>query len=175
MMRSNIKITSSISCIRPKLACVASVSVRFRRKGRGTRVKDREKSGASKRVPLFHFLVLVSFLERSKPKVPFLGISLPRNQTETLATQAMGGVKYSFVDNINKAGVSVGSFLVNKVKNHSSHTCRMTCGQDIKHKTVWKKEHTQYTCVKLVLTYMSKKLKMIEFDVMTEDYRVNCS
>ena len=31
------------------LACVASVSVRFRRKERGTRVKDREKSGPSKR------------------------------------------------------------------------------------------------------------------------------
>ena len=31
------------------IACVASVSVRFRRKERGTRVKDREKSGASKR------------------------------------------------------------------------------------------------------------------------------
>ena len=30
------------------VACVASVSVRFRRKERGTRVKDREKSGASK-------------------------------------------------------------------------------------------------------------------------------
>ena len=66
------------------LACVASVSVRFRRKERGTRVKDREKSGAS----IFHFLALVSFLARSKPKVPFLGISLLRNQTETLATQA---------------------------------------------------------------------------------------
>ena len=32
-----------------QVACVASVSVRFRRKERGTRVKDREKSGASKR------------------------------------------------------------------------------------------------------------------------------
>ena len=31
------------------LACVASVSVRFRTKDRGTIVKDREKSGASKR------------------------------------------------------------------------------------------------------------------------------
>ena len=31
----------------PSIACVASVSVRFRRKERGTRVKDREKSGAS--------------------------------------------------------------------------------------------------------------------------------
>lgn len=69
----------------------------------------------------------------------------------------------------------MGSFLVIKVKNHSSHTCRMTCGQDIKHKTVWKKEHTQYTCIKLVLTYISRKLKTIEFNVMTEDYRVNCS
>ena len=76
----------------PSIACVASVSVRFRRKERGTRVKDREKSGASKRAgrgwgrkegnerflpsppppPSFTFLVLVSFLARSKPKVPFL-------------------------------------------------------------------------------------------------------
>ena len=30
----------------PDIACVASVSVRFRRKERGTRVKDREKSGS---------------------------------------------------------------------------------------------------------------------------------
>ena len=33
-------------------------------------------------------MALVSFLARSKPKVSFLGISLPQNQTETLATQA---------------------------------------------------------------------------------------
>ena len=66
--------------IQPIIACVASVSVRFTRKERGTRVKDREKSDASK--------ALVSFLERSKPKVPFFGISLLRNQTEALATQA---------------------------------------------------------------------------------------
>ena len=38
--------------------------------------------------PLFHFLALVSFLARSKPKVLFFSISLLRNQTETLATQA---------------------------------------------------------------------------------------
>ena len=74
----------------PSIACVASVSVRFRRKERGTRVKDREKSGAS----IFHFLALVSFLARSKPKVPFLGISLPRNQTETLATQALPSITF---------------------------------------------------------------------------------
>ena len=33
----------------------------------------------------------------------------------------------------------------------------------------------QYTCIKLVLTYISRKLKTIEFDVLTEDYHVNCS
>ena len=41
--------------------------------------------------PLFHFLVLVSFLARSKPKTPFQGLPgsfLLRHQTETLGTQA---------------------------------------------------------------------------------------
>ena len=38
--------------------------------------------------PHFHFLALVSFLVRPKPRIPFLGLSLLRNQTETLATQA---------------------------------------------------------------------------------------
>ena len=84
-------------------------------------------------------------------------------------------VKYSLLDNINNAGIRLGSFLASKVKNHSSHTCHVTCGQDIEHKTVWKKEHMQYTCIKLVLTYISRKLKTNEFDVMTEDYHVNCS
>ena len=66
------------------LACVASVSVRFRSKERGKRVKDRAKNG-----PYLHFLALVSFLARPKPKIPFLGLSLLPNQTETLATQAI--------------------------------------------------------------------------------------
>ena len=35
-----------------------------------------------------NFLALVSFLARSEPKVPFLGLSLLRNQTETLARLA---------------------------------------------------------------------------------------
>ena len=39
-------------------------------------------------LPLFHFSALVSFLERPKPKKPFLCLSLLRSQTETLATQA---------------------------------------------------------------------------------------
>ena len=55
--------------------------MRFRSKERGTRVKDRAKNG-------FHFLALVSFLAGPKPRIPFLGLSLLRNQTETLATQA---------------------------------------------------------------------------------------
>ena len=87
------------------LACVVSVSVRFRSKEQGTRVKDRAKNGASKRAwkgvgkkgkfpsfsspsPHFHFLALVSFIARPKPRIPFLGLSLLRNQTDTLATLA---------------------------------------------------------------------------------------
>ena len=73
------------------LACVASVSVWFRRKERGTRVKltarkvvqVKERGGGGEErfpsfpspSPLLHFLALVSFLARSKPKIPFLGVS----------------------------------------------------------------------------------------------------
>ena len=71
------------------IACVASVSVRFRRKELGTRVKDREKSGASKKggrgrgtSPSPPPLSL--FGSRFISRVVFLGISLLRNQTETL-------------------------------------------------------------------------------------------
>ena len=56
-----------------QLACVAnvaSVSVRFRCKERGTRVKNRAENGAAKTENLV------------------LGLCLLRNQTETLATQA---------------------------------------------------------------------------------------
>ena len=51
-------------------------------------VKERGGGGVRVRGFSFFFLTLVSFLARSKPKVPFLGLSLLRNQTETLATQA---------------------------------------------------------------------------------------
>ena len=70
-----------------QLACVASVSVRFRRKERGMRVKDREKSGASKRPlpPLSLFgSRFISRAVKTESPLPWL----PRNQTETLATQA---------------------------------------------------------------------------------------
>ena len=38
--------------------------------------------------PHFHLLALVSFLARPKPRILFLGLSLPQNQTETIAIQA---------------------------------------------------------------------------------------
>ena len=41
--------------------------------------------------PLFHFLALVSFLARPKPRISFLALSLLRNSTETLAKQAIEG------------------------------------------------------------------------------------
>ena len=46
--------------------------------------KTARQNGASKRQGRGH----VSFLARSKPKMPFLGLSLLRNLTGTLATQA---------------------------------------------------------------------------------------
>ena len=39
-------------------------------------------------LPPLSFLAFVSFRARPKPRIPFLGLSLPRNQTETLATRA---------------------------------------------------------------------------------------
>ena len=91
--------------LRLTLAWVAGDSVRSMSKERGTRVNWRAKNGASKErggggeerketfppPPPLSFLALVSFLARSKPKIPFLGLSLLRNQTETLATQASVG------------------------------------------------------------------------------------
>ena len=67
----------------PRVAYVASVSVRFRSKEQGTRLKDLAKNGAKN-----GFLVLVPFFAQPKPKISFLGVSLLWNQTETLATQA---------------------------------------------------------------------------------------
>ena len=71
--------TSDIHLSSIWLASAASVSVRFRSKERGTRVKDRAKNGSR----------LIS--HAIKPKIPFHGLFLLRNQTETLATQATIG------------------------------------------------------------------------------------
>ena len=62
-----------------------------------TQVKERGESGEERKEtallllpppPPLHLLALVSFLARPKPRIPFLGLSLLRNQTKTLATQA---------------------------------------------------------------------------------------
>ena len=74
---------SQIRHFKAWIVYVASVSVLFPS-------KDRAKNGPS---PLFHFLALVSFLARPKPRISFLGLSLLRNSTETLATQAKAWIK----------------------------------------------------------------------------------
>ena len=53
------------------LACVASVSVRFRSKERGTRFKDRAKNGASTRAGK-----KTENPARPKPRIPSLGLFL---------------------------------------------------------------------------------------------------
>ena len=89
-----------------RLACEASVSVLFRSKGRAKNGASKRGGGGEERketfpsfpspTPLFHFLPLVSFLARPKPRISFLGLSLLRNSTETLAAQA------TLRSNINK-------------------------------------------------------------------------
>ena len=93
--------------IKVRLACVATVSVRLRSKERGTRVKDCAKNGARKRVergwgrkegnlPLP--LPPLSFFDsRFISRAAKTGLSLLRNQTGTLATQAKTRVMMRFV------------------------------------------------------------------------------
>ena len=57
------------------------------RGGAGEERKEKVSFPFPSPYPLFHFLVLVSFLVRSKPKISFHGLFLLRNQTETLATR----------------------------------------------------------------------------------------
>ena len=57
--------------IKASLACVARVSVRFRSKERGRRVKDSAKNGVSKRAG-----------SRPKPRILFLGLSFDRSETK---------------------------------------------------------------------------------------------
>ena len=60
----------------------------YRSKTAQTMAQVKERGGGGVRVrDFFFFLTFVSFLARSKPKVPLLGLSLLRNQTETLATR----------------------------------------------------------------------------------------
>ena len=89
-----------------RIACVASVSVRFRSKERGRRVKDaqnmvqvKERGGGGEEgkvgflppppsPPSFSFWLSFQISRAAKT-----GLSLLRNQTETLATQAIVGAK----------------------------------------------------------------------------------
>ena len=69
------------------VACVASISARFRSKERGTRVKM-----AQVKVSFFgaRFISRAAKAENSD----FLGLSLLRNQTETLVKQAISTVNH---------------------------------------------------------------------------------
>ena len=88
-IRSSCKYKCVHCGLSSSIACIANVSVQFRSEEQGTRVKDRAKNGT-----LFYFLALISFPARPKPKIPFLGLSLLRNQTEALATQASSSVEH---------------------------------------------------------------------------------
>ena len=67
--------------------------------------KDRAKNHA-----------LVSFLARPKPRISFLGLSLLRNSTETLATQAsLGTVLGPLLFLIHTNDISGGSKIISSV------------------------------------------------------------
>ena len=88
-IRSSCKYIRVHCGLSSSIASIASVSVQFRSEERGTTVKEHAKNRT-----LFHFLALVSFPVRPKSKIPFLGLSFLRNQTEALATQASSSVEH---------------------------------------------------------------------------------
>ena len=59
-----------------------------KRAGWGRNEGRKETFFLSLPMPRFHFLALVPLFAQPKPKIPFLCLSLLRNQTETLAIQA---------------------------------------------------------------------------------------
>ena len=73
----------------------------------------------------FHFLDLVSFLVRPKPRIPFLGLFLLRNQTETLATQAIVVVVVVVVSSLKVRAVrfTAETSEVLEMQNFTSATC----------------------------------------------------
>ena len=103
-----IKCTIQVAC-----ACVASVSVRFRSKEQGTRVKDHAKNGASKRAgrgwgrkegflpsppppPSFIFRLLFHFLRGQNRKSRSSVFYCYETKRKTLATQATIQAKLIF-------------------------------------------------------------------------------
>ena len=55
-------------------------------------------------LPLLHFFALVPFFARPKPEIPFLGLSLLRNQ-ETLSAQADAGYNVSCFHRLLRAKI----------------------------------------------------------------------
>ena len=71
----------------------SNCSLWFQSKEQGTRVKDRAKNGT-----------LVPFFMWPKPKIPFVGLSLLRNRTETLATQGKHHIMSLVSSQFSEAG-----------------------------------------------------------------------
>ena len=102
-----------------EVACEASVSVLFRRKGRAKNGASKRGGGGEERkegnsfLPLPHppLLFFASrFISRAaKTENSFLGLSLLRNSTETIATQAKVRLDKSFPTTPNSNMGNVGS------------------------------------------------------------------
>ena len=100
--------------------------------------------------PTFIFLALVSFLAWSKPRIQFLSLSLLRNQTETLATQAKFQVTWmieGFIDVWNFLKYFFGWFdlsrdflcIQNNLKIHGTLHHRLVTARDSTlMKKIWK-------------------------------------
>ena len=85
--------------------------------GEGVGKKGRFPSFPS---PLFHFLPLVSFLARPKPRISFL-----RNSTETLATQANCGRSFALLHHFLSAKNDVAAQNVFLLTGTLQQLCRI--------------------------------------------------
>ena len=118
-------------------------------------------------LPLFHFLALVSFLAQSKPKVPFLGISLLRNQTETLATQAKISHKISW-DTLPKRCFLMFYWLqMEKIKIFHPHPSFQCCD------TVWATYNNTQQTPQLWMEGTGKGCGFLFSEVILFEYNVS--
>ena len=76
--------------------------------------------------PLLHFLALISFLTRWKPRIPFLSLFLLQSQTETLFTQA---IPYLKKVNPRNSSTFKRLFSKNMGKTPSSHIIHSLGGE----------------------------------------------
>ena len=98
-----------LTCVAQKRCCLSSLILGAKNEERESKtakkmVQVKERGGVGKKgrklpspSPHFHLLALVSFLAQPKPRIPFLGLTLLQNQTETLATQAIFLRTQSFI------------------------------------------------------------------------------